>query len=66
MQTANDIFQNPSTIKTKNAGQLVDDTGQKYNMGQNKTVEVSNPSKTPITKAVKKMKSSKFRLFLCL
>ena len=28
LQTTNDIFVNPSAIKTKNAGKLVDDTEQ--------------------------------------
>ena len=51
MQTTNDIFVNPSTIKTKNAGKLVDDTEQVS--GKTKLLGVKreqNPSRLKLRK----------------
>ena len=62
MQTTNDIFVNPSAIKTKIAGKLVDDTEK--NFGKNKTVGCQTRAKPPITKVTERTKSSNFGLYL--
>ena len=63
MQTTYDIFVNPSAIRTKIAGELVDDTEQ---ISAKQNCWVSNASKIPITKATKRMKSSNLGLYLRL
>ena len=47
MQTTNDIFVNPSAIKRKTAGKLVEDKGQVW--GKTKLVAVKR-EQNPITK----------------
>ena len=62
MQTTNDIFVNPSAIKTKIAEKLVDDTEQVS--GKNKTVGCQTRTKPPITNVTKRTKSSNFGFYL--
>ena len=62
MQTINDIFVNPLVIITKIAGKLVDDTEQIP--GKTKLLGVKREQKPPITKAIKRTKSSNFGLYL--
>ena len=49
MQTTNDIFLDPSAIKTKIAGQFVDDTEQVW--GKTKLFGVKHEKAPPITKS---------------
>ena len=62
MQTNNDIFVNPSVIKTKIAGKLVDDTEQIS--GKTKLLGVKREQNPLITKVIKRTKSSNFGLYL--
>ena len=62
MKTTNDIFVNPSAIKTKIAGKLVDDTEQIS--GKTKTVGCQMRAKPPVTKVAERTKSSNFGLCL--
>ena len=64
MQTTNDIFVNPSSIKTKIAGKLVDDIEQV--LGKPKLFGVKRKQNPPITKVTKRTKSFNFGSLLYL
>ena len=64
MQTTNDIFVNPSPIKTKIAGKLVDDTKQVS--GKTKLLGVQARAKPHTTKVTERTKSFSFGLYVPL
>ena len=64
MNATNDIFVNPSAIKTKIAGKLVDDTERVS--GKTKLLGVKREQPPPLTKVTERTKSSSFGLFTLL